>query len=248
MITQWYKLKDEKDFQEFFLSQKNRNYKIISTNYSKIYQTEKNKYIFSGGYVGLGLINIMTKVKIDINKNLKEGKFELKDVRPEFFNYNHKAFDSEEGNFFYTSEIDLNSAYLESAYYQKIISQPIYEKLKSVNKKTRLRALGAIATKKHIFTYENGNLVNKEYKTDQKLNKVWNMICKGCDEMIYSLIELYKKQYLFYWFDNLFVNSIKQYKDTLYKYKYPIGLSYSKGAKNIKIMVRDQKRFFYLPK
>ena len=219
---------------------------IIETNYSIIYNTESTKYIFNNEYMGLGAFKLLSQVKADVRHNIEERKFKVIECKPQYFGYNPKLLDSKDGKFFMVNELDLNSAYLESAYFQKIISDKIYLRLKEVSKKMRLKALGSLATRKIKSIFIKGEKQSQEVIIDNELSMVWQMICKGTDELIYNYIYAYEKAFLFYWFDNLFLQQQLK-EDKFYKQKYPLTLNYSKDQTAIKFLIEETKKTFTIP-
>lgn len=232
----------EKNFKE-----KNKNYKMIQTSSSLQFISENERFVFAKSYLGHGAMNIIRNLKIDVYKNLNEGKFKLREATPKYFTYNPVKVDNKEGFFYPVTEIDLNSAYLQSAYFQNIISEKQFKILGKVHKKIRLRALGSLATKKTISIFENGDLIeNKTTQSEEGLN-IWKMICKGTDEMIEMLIyENERKNFIFYWFDNLFIHNsgAKLLENKLYKYRENLSLKYQYKLNNIYFLVQETNKMF----
>jgi len=241
-----YNIANMREFEKHFFKN-NKDAKITVSNYSCVFQTETEKFVFANEMLGFGGMNIIRKVKIDVRKNIKDGKFSVKDVNPTYYNFNPYFFENKESKIFNTCELDINSAYLESAVLQRIISEPVYLMLKKISKKMRLRALGSLATKKTEQIYKDGVLVETLEKKDDELTKVWKMICKGCDEMIYNVIDEKPHDFIFYWFDNLFLRTEQKKESVLFKKKYPLDLDYQKSAGYLKILVEQNKKMFTIP-
>jgi len=190
--------------EDYFRSLK-KPYKVQSTNYSTVIQNDNEKYIISPSYIGFGFMNLLSKLKKEINIVIKENEIEDKKVR--WFNYNQDYFNDSDGSMI-TLEVDISKAYLYSAYYQKFISKEYFEHLLRLKKSTRIKLLGSLASKKRIFYYnELGIKINEEIKKNDDYIKIWNNICFGVDSYMneLTLINGYNK-FIFYWFDNLFMN------------------------------------------
>ncbi len=235
-------------FFENNFKKENSTYKIISTNYSVIYDTKEIKYVFSSSYLGQGGMNLIMQTKADVKNQINKRSFGIKDVKPKYYKFNYNYFHQKEFKIFNIAEIDINSAYLESARYQNIISDKLYNKLKSISKPMRLSCLGSLATKKFITYYEDNKKIGSEVKQDLELTKVWNMISLGCDELIAMMIYKVKQDFIFYWFDNLFIHSkLSNFDERLYKQNYPLDLHYTKTKNLLNIQILPKRKVFNIP-
>ena|ERR1035437_5270953 len=242
-----YNLEGFNDFYDIFKS-KYSVYQMSITKSSVQLTTENYKYLFTKDYIGIGAIILFQRVKSDILKNIEEKKIEIPDnIIPNYFTYNPKYFDSKSGYIIGCTELDLNSAYLNTAYRLNLISDEIYNKLLSCSKNIRLRALGSIATKKDIYSMENGSIAEHTEKKNDLLCNVWKLICSKTDETIYELIaENGKDSFVFYWFDNLFINRSQNEirKDRFYKLKFPLDMDYNYINNNIVLRIRQTEKTF----
>jgi hypothetical protein len=239
-----------KDFENWFIN-KYSKYQIIQTNYSIIYQTDFERFLFNKSYLGAGGLNLIIQNKIHILKNIKEKEIEIFDTKPRYFTFNKFHFKNENGEINDLAELDINSAYIQSAFNQGFISEIWFNKLKSISKPMRLKVLGSIATRKNITEVENGQ--KRQYmKFDQILTNVWNMICRGCDKMIFdAVIDNRSKMFLFYWFDNLFMlvktGDILYIDQNLFKINYGLDLDYRYIGKHLSIYIKQTQKKFIIP-
>ena len=242
-----YNLSGFNDFFDLF-KEKNPIYQLCTTKSSVQLKTEKYNYLFTKDYLGIGAIILFSKVKSDILKNIKEKNIIIPDnIIPTYFAYNPKYFDSHQGFLMGLTELDLNSAYLNSAFRLNLISEEIYLKLLSCSKPIRLRALGSIATKKDIYEYENGEMILHTLKKDDLLCNVWKYICYRTDLEILDLISENKQDnFVFYWFDNLFLNLPEHEirKDKFYKLNFPLDMNYSYMNNNIVVHLDQTDKTF----
>lgn len=237
-----------KDFEKYFKG-RHKEYSIIQTSSSLKYDSHSEKFIFAKDYIGFGAMNIIKNLKIDVYKNLKDGKFEIKSCTPRYFSYNANKISDVEGFFYPVSELDINSAYLHSAYFQKIISENQYLKLKSVHKKLRLRALGALATTKTTTKFKDGELLETNVTQSRDGLDIWKMICEGTAEMIQMVIyENARRAFLFYWFDNLFLhsNTVKVTNHSLFKIKKDLSIRYQMKLGTLHILIPETQKSFAL--
>lgn len=113
-------------------------------------------------------------------------------------------------------EIDVNSAYWNLAYKLGYISKKIYDKGNNpdlVSKKTRLIALGAMASVKKVYTYdiENDMYIYEGIECDEKTRSYFMHIAKELDDIMRDCIDScisaseYSKLFIFYWVDAFFV-------------------------------------------
>lgn len=102
-------------------------------------------------------------------------------------------------------EIDVNAAYWEIAHRRGIIPRKVYEKGKTVSKRVRLVALGAMATQKRQWEYdpEKGKYIQHPVKFDEKLRSYFFDIAKDLD-LTMERVGAYD-DVLFYWVDAFFL-------------------------------------------
>jgi len=231
--------------ENYFISKK-RPYKIQSTNYTIFISNDLEGWIISKYYSGFGLIKLIQAVRKDIDKNILNKNLELKEIK--YYDFNENYFQNKQG-IISGLEVDLSKAYLYSAYYQGFISEDLFNHLLSVKKNTRLKVLGALAVKKNIYYYDEfGKLVLQEKKQNDLHCIVWNNITFQVDDYINNLIILNKfDRFIFYWFDNLFMNISKDkfisiHKNYILKYEYK-NLNYKWTHINL-LQLNIDNRFF----
>lgn len=101
-------------------------------------------------------------------------------------------------------EIDINSAYVTATYNLGLIDQQLYNKVCKVDKITRLKCLGSIATRNVIQLYQGGNPVNIYIKQDVTLRNTWFYIVKTIDNILLEFAEMYDN-FLFYYVDGIYI-------------------------------------------
>ena len=109
-------------------------------------------------------------------------------------------------------EIDLNSAYWESAKRLGILSEDVYQRGLKLSKKVRLMALGNLA-KRPIIMYFDGQRYYSERSPMPPMAKYFFACADYTDNIISSIFEKNADFCLFYWVDALFVK--KEIKDVI---------------------------------
>jgi len=103
-------------------------------------------------------------------------------------------------------EIDLNSAYWESAKRLGIINEEVYQRGLSISKKVRLMALGNLA-KRPINMFFDGKKYHSERAPIPPMAKYFFACADYTDNVISSIFDKNIDFCLFYWVDALFVRS-----------------------------------------
>lgn len=226
---------------EFIIETTSRSTKIYN-NYEKYIISEKRL-----SYKTLGLIQKIRKEVKERNKDKKIIKRELK-----YFSYNYEMFKEKEGFFELVSDLDLNSAYLYSAFLQEFISEKLFLEIKELKKENRLIVMGSLATNKNISYYNSeGKLIKQEIKKDDFLRLIWNNICFGIEQYLQFFIDINKLKFnknlfLFYWVDNIYFNISNKDLNVINWIPFKLkenSIYYKKENYYIKIKDKDNKEF-----
>lgn len=101
-------------------------------------------------------------------------------------------------------EVDLNSAYMQACYNLGLIDAKLFARMSKVDKITRLKCLGSIATRNVINVFVNGRMENLYVKEDAQLRKSWFYIVRTIDNILLKFAEMYD-EFLFYYVDGIYV-------------------------------------------
>lgn len=143
-------IKNKKDFQT---SQTSYTAKIIRW-YKGAYLTE---FFFESKMRKRDLF-LMISLKNQIKKNAqKVQKFEFQGIKYCVYNYPLLVPQTTLTD---VIEIDLNSAYLHACFNMGLIDSKLFTKLSRIDKLSRLRCMGSIATQNVIQEYSNGKPVD----------------------------------------------------------------------------------------
>lgn len=172
----------------------------------------KTKYLISDSFLSFKDLGFISQVKSFSNSTgIEKQPFDSGDIN--YFKMNHEHRD---GLFYDVCEIDVNGAYWEIAKRKGYISEKIYKKGLTVDKKTRLIALGALATVKRRFEFSYNSETGKydENRLEDKKNEITRSyffdVAKELDIIMNEFCEINGMNgiYLF-WVDAFFVDNYR---------------------------------------
>lgn len=103
-------------------------------------------------------------------------------------------------------EVDIDSAYWDTAYKFKIISRAIYRYGLTVPKKVRLMALGSLGKKTSVYYFDGKKMNTMEPIFDKDTCYFWDKICAHIGDVMTTIASnIDNNDYFFYWTDALFV-------------------------------------------
>lgn len=102
-------------------------------------------------------------------------------------------------------EVDLNSAYWETAYKLGLLSDNLYHKGKEVSKMSRLAAIGTLAKVVKRFEFDGEKERQLRSKKSKFTEFLWPTICARVGKLMYRCARLTKKDFIFVWVDAMFV-------------------------------------------
>lgn len=189
------------------LDRNNETYRVELTNSTTIIKANSGKYIVSDSKIPPKELNFIQQVKKYALKLYSEG-VEHTGLNPEHISY-FNFYDVLDGIYYDIHELDVNGAYWEIAYILKYISKEIYLKGLTVDKKTRLVALGSMASTKKIYEVspEKGKVL-LETICNETTRSYFFHIAKYLDDIIQEVVEkVGRKHVYFYWVDAMFIDS-----------------------------------------
>lgn len=218
----------------------------------------------TGDKIDLKYLSFIGKVKNSVKQRIKSG--ELKAGRPlkekidyfaisPIYKTSFKSFDN-------CYEVDIDSAYWQTAFMKNVITKEIYKQGNDLTKKSkdlklsqeerdmlkavRLISLGILA-KKTTHYYFDGNKMNPMPDIeDKKTQYFWNLICGHVAKVMQDIAFKIQDDYLFYWVDAVFIKGEKldQVKSIIkeagyeFKVKKISKITFKKGE-----IVADKKSF-----
>lgn len=169
------------------------------------YGSVETKVIFSDNEISFSTLGFIRSVKADFNKS----NVDLPKVDPSQIYYFFCSDSLVDGTYEDVIEVDINKAYWELAFRNKIISQDIYEKGLKVDKMDRLISFGSLATKRNIYNYnENSGLydyIGQEFSESGR--NAFFYVCAQLGDIMNSAMQEIGANFLFYWVDAFFIKS-----------------------------------------
>lgn len=103
-------------------------------------------------------------------------------------------------------EIDLNSAYWETAYKMGLLSEALYARGKTISKTSRLAAIGTLAKVKKRFKFDGVKQWKLPKVRSELTEFLWHTICDKIGKLMLKTARKCGKDFAFVWVDALFVH------------------------------------------
>ncbi len=124
--------------------------------------------------------------------------------------------------------IDLNSAYWETAYKYNLLSEEIYRGGFEHRKQIRLTAIGSLSKKRRRYKYDGRRQKKLPVKRSELTEMLWSLICDHVGKLLCSVARECGNDFLFFWVDGIYVRAGAEKKvQALFKkagYKSDIAL------------------------
>lgn len=201
---------------------------------STIIKTEKKTYhIPNAERIDTKYLNFIKETKHEVCDNSE--RLNLKKCRPEYFEFKL----TKDRSVVNCVEIDINSAYWQTAYKVGLITETTYLKGLQVPKEIRLMAFGSAATLRDCFVFDGVEYTDVYIETNEWGRIAFFHVSKIVSELIQRILDKIPGVFAIYWVDAIFIREwYKQYvTDELeasgYSYKIKdiprINVSVSKG-------------------
>lgn len=198
------KLNTFEKFKRQLKSQK-QDFSVSSTSYTKTITVKKKKFLFTDeptSPLQLKLINLSREDGLNYLKTKTHKKIAAKDIIFYEFTDNYKNQQVVKGY-----KIDLTSAYWIEAINLGIISEKTnsYFLDNKLDKKSRLKALGSFATKKHIQEYVKGKMTEESVTPfNSDLRDLYLYICEKVSKVMQQVSERFSQHSIYFYWDCLF--------------------------------------------
>lgn len=195
------------DYVDFLIKNKQSFILKSTANYAELTYKEK-QYIILQPKTDKQFFPLYSKVKSDVTKYMIN-KGEIKNIQPKDVRFINWDFGHEfkEGEVMDVWKLDIKAAYWNTAYNYGYISKNTYD-YGIKNKSLRLAALGALASKKEIHTYNKGVLKSTVIERPI-ISSIYFEICQIVDDIMQNLAT-HVTGMLGYYVDCLFINSKNQ--------------------------------------
>lgn len=188
-------------------------------------------------------INFIKAVKHYIIKNELQLKYAGRKNNPVmYFKYNKtlkpgQVFDK-------CVNIDLTSAYWETANMLGLLSKELYLQGKQVRKQVRLAAIGSLAKKKRVYVFDGVKQKLKYIQRNENTEFLWDIICDHVANVLLATAEAVGHKFIFFWVDGIYVQ--KGAEGLVEKFFSHAGFGYkTNGLQKIEIL---NKNIYVYPK
>jgi len=103
--------------------------------------------------------------------------------------------------------IDIKAAYPSVLKNTGIITEETFNYLMRLKKIDRLKSIGMLASEKIRLVFENGNLIRTEKGNEAKYKDIYFYAAYEIGEILHELSQINKNDFLFYWFDGIYIKS-----------------------------------------
>lgn len=123
--------------------------------------------------------------------------------------------------------IDLTSAYWETANKFGLLSKELYKQGLKVRKQVRLATIGSLAKKKRIYEFNGQKVSLLDKKRSEKTEFLWPAICDHVGKLLMKTAKECGNDFIFFWVDGIYVKrrSVKK----VYKIFKQAGFGYKKN-------------------
>lgn len=126
---------------------------------------------------------------------------------PVYFAYGKRCSPGQKFNLIYN--VDIKSAYWQTAYMMGLLSEEIYKEgndTSKISKKTRLAAIGSLAKKTTVYNYDGHKQRVLETKSEET-EFLWNIITSKVGNVLIDVSKDLKKDLIFFWVDGIYLSS-----------------------------------------
>ena len=105
--------------------------------------------------------------------------------------------------------VDIKSAYWQTAYMMGLLSEEIYREgndVSKISKKTRLAAIGSLAKKTTVYEYDGVKQRVLESKSEET-EFLWNIITSKVGNVLIDVSKSLKEDLIFFWVDGIYLSS-----------------------------------------
>lgn len=202
------------------LKEQKADFKTYYSTYTLTVEVNGEKLKFLQNQKSKAFFAVANKVQKDVknaDNYLNIYLHSLTQKKPEYFlnAANMLPFTSQQ-----VFNLDLNSAYPSALLHAELITQDTFNRMMQIPKLDRLATIGTLGAKKEVSTYEKGKIVFME-TIESRYRNIWKFVVNYIDTLMIELIELCKKDFIFYWVDGIYLKETPS-PDKMEELKYTI--------------------------
>ncbi len=190
-------------------------HRLIYTNNSVRVQIGENDIVFSNKLISMRDLGFIGRCKDDVIKNSEI--LHIPERHPIFY----KIYPMKYGHYCELYEIDISSAFWDTAFREGIISERIFLQGETVKKDVRLMAFGAAATVRRTFDFDGRQYVSAGEEVNDAGRRAYFYVASRVVSAMREVCEAIPGQACLYWVDAIVCTP--QYKD------YVCGRLFSQG-------------------
>lgn len=230
------------------LIQLGANFKVTETSYTKRIKKGKSLIMFSDNPMNPVELKLINKIRSSAD-TFEQAEMDEAPPPIEFY----KFYDTKNEKQFEGIKIDLSQAYWQAAINLGLVTPEIQayflanqSKLgdKKAVKMARLRALGALATKKVIREYKDGVLMDESLKVNEAHRQLYLYICEQVADVMQNLAIEFIENVIYYYWDCIFLDD-KVDLDQVMKRVDQLGYDCHIEGKG-RYSINKQGAFYYL--
>jgi hypothetical protein len=144
--------------------------------------------------------------------------------------------------------IDLSSAYWETANKFGLLSKELYSQGLKVRKQVRLATIGSLAKKKRIYQFNGKKVSLLDKRRSEQTEFLWPAICDHVGKLLMKTAKECGKDFIFFWVDGIYVRKAavkkvcKMFKQAGYDYKINPLKAVSVTQKNLYVHLLESEQ------
>ncbi len=195
---------DQESFQKYLVDYRRDGipYTLYTSNLSSKLVSALGPVIYTGNPITHKEMGFVNKVRYALEKSVDE---KIKTVPRRYRKATYFKINALAVGFEYTGavEIDINNAYWRTALLLGFITEELYQAGLLETKQARLIALGQLAKRQSVFSFDGKTVRQLADIVDAKKEYAWDLICRGTGDVLLSISR--QTDYLFFWVDAIFV-------------------------------------------
>jgi hypothetical protein len=242
-----------------FLKRGKFDFKMVKTTNTTQLYFYNTKELYTYDRISPKYLHLFAEIKNHVLKNIEGRNIPNYEAERQYFRFSKIPANNgkDRAELFNLYEFDINKAYYFAAKNLGFISEAFFNKYINLPKSIRLKLIGSIATQKHTYKYEKGDLIDYTIENNPELRKVWFMIVNEVNNALFHFSERIGESFLFYWVDGIYckkhdyIEEILEELDQVFKFEFKKinidKMTIERGKNNldkITIQTEDKRKVF----